>query len=442
MSSVPAGRPDAICAGDPQPEPEPAGARARLLALGPHDVYPATDGGRESIFGALGALAAHADLTYAYPCVGDSPGLEIYRARGLRPLPIDYATREGPALMLSATLRGQPYKFAKYWRTAHVRKLLAAIDLHEFDAILCFHAHLFGLGWRLARAANWHGPIILREHNLEYGVVDSYVASLPAWAKPAGRIMSWLTRREEHMAWRRADAVAFISDADLDAARATGVPGRFLLAPEGTPLPVLDPPAQLAPRVVFLCNPKAIQSAHNARRFVQDCWLPAKAAGRLRGLGLAITGVDPAGLESLAGVSVPRQTETGIEAVGFVDALAPLLQGSLAMVSPSYVGGGIRKKILEGMAHGLPVIATPLDIESSRLFVADENILAFDGGPQSFSDVFEALQANPARRAQLAAAARASIEREATWAHFGQVMSAMIRAAIDQRRGFTNMSDS
>ena len=54
------------------PVPAPSLARAparrfRLLALGPQEAWPATDGGKEGIHGALQALACRADVIYACP---------------------------------------------------------------------------------------------------------------------------------------------------------------------------------------------------------------------------------------------------------------------------------------------------------------------------------------------------------------------------------------
>ena len=56
----------------------------KLLALGPQNVYPPVDGGKESIFGALGALVMHAEIAYVYPGADDKGTIAGYENIGVR----------------------------------------------------------------------------------------------------------------------------------------------------------------------------------------------------------------------------------------------------------------------------------------------------------------------------------------------------------------------
>ena len=239
----------------------------------------------------------------------------------------------------------------------------------SFDAILCFHAHTFRLAQLLCSRCNWKIPIILREHNLEYGLVASYRRSLPLPLQPLAMLFERLTYREELRSWKNADAVAFITHTDLEEAKCAGTGGHLTLVPEGTPLPRLDESPTVLPRVILLLNARATQSLSNARKFLRDCWIPSAASDDLAGISLAITGVNSLQLEEFFDITIEEQIKTRIGALGFVKELGPTLRSALAMVSPTYVGGGIRKKILEGMAHEVPVLATRIDVRSCNYFL-------------------------------------------------------------------------
>ena len=64
--------------------------------------------------------------------------------------------------------------------------------------------------------------------------------------------------------------------------------------------------------------------------------------------------------------SVPRD-DPRVEVRGFVDDVAPVLQGPGVLVVPLRVGGGSRTKILEALACGMPVVATEVAVENLGL---------------------------------------------------------------------------
>ena len=70
---------------------------------------------------------------------------------------------------------------------------------------------------------------------------------------------------------------------------------------------------------------------------------------------------------------------TRIRATGFVDDLAELLSGCRLFAAPLTEGGGIKIKILEAMARGLPVVTTPIGAEGIVSAADDLVWLAPDG---------------------------------------------------------------
>ncbi|TFV61215.1 UNVERIFIED_ORG: glycosyltransferase [Bacillus sp. AZ43] len=92
----------------------------------------------------------------------------------------------------------------------------------------------------------------------------------------------------------------------------------------------------------------------------------------------------------------------GIELHGFVDDLAAALRRTM-MVAPLAAGGGVKLKVLDGMAHGLPVAGLPGAFEG--LGLPPELRLHADDG-RSLAGLIRELIDSPARCAALGLAAR------------------------------------
>lgn len=411
-------------------------SKPKVLAIGPQDVYPPVDGGKEGIYGALGALALHADVTYAYPSAMESQ-IAGYAKIGVAAIPFNYQPEDRIASILFATLAGKPYKFEKYSSDAAVRALCAAVPLTDFNAIVCHHAHTYGLARRFVQLRALKVPILVREHNIEYALVDSYRDSLPGFKRVAASLFARLTRREELKIWRDADAVAFLSDQDLRIAQTAigSAASHFVLAREGVPLPPRRParyPAGTAPLLVLL-NPKASQSVVNLRRFVHRYWLPLYEQRRLYNEELHVTGVTAEQLAQLLELDAAKMKASAIRGLGFLPSLVPTLCGAFALISPTFVGGGIRKKVLEAMAHQLPVIATDLDIDCCDYFKRGKNILTL-GDADSFANTVRQLRNDQTYWLSISDCARDTVEEFANWLRYGETMFEVIDKNKSLRR--------
>src|SRR5688572_2227030 len=178
----------------------------KLLCLGIQDVIPPDDGGRETIHGALAALAKMADVTYAYPArSANRDALQAYARIKVRAVPVGFLPRESVALITSSSLRLLPYKFEKNATARAVAWFARALEGFQFDAVLCFQPHTVRLAERILKRRGARVPIILREINIEYQVADSYARHLRMPLKLAADAYAWIARREEQDIWRRVE---------------------------------------------------------------------------------------------------------------------------------------------------------------------------------------------------------------------------------------------
>ena len=402
------------------------GGKLRLLCLATREPWPPTDGGKESVHGAVQALARTTSVRLA--CPGKPASAEArahYESIEVDYRPVDFVPRESPKLVISALLQLKPFKFHKYGDSMAERLFDAAIGPFEPDAIICFHSHMEQLGQRLRRRRGWKAPVLIREENIEYGLLRSYLATRPFWQRVLGAPIQWLTRREVWAIWRRADVTAFLSDGDFKVAKATGVSGNLVLIPGGIPLPALRHARRPAgpPQLLIPLNWRAPQSMANFRKFLYSYWAPMADTPELEGVSLTVTGVDEHKLAELSQMSVTEQRRLRVHAKGFLPSLQPAFERALALVAPTFIGSGIRMKVLEGMANQVPIIATDLDIQTCAYFKRGHNILPL-GEPREFAAAVRSLRDNEDLWNQLSGEGRRTVEVHADWGRFAELLLA------------------
>lgn len=397
----------------------------RILVLGPQDVFPTNDGGTESTYGALSALARNHDIYFAFPRSPLTPASDgLYEAIGVKPLPLAFTPLDTLGGILLSSVRLRPFKFEKYCTRAAMLELADAIKGIEFDALICITAHTAGLGLSVRRHLGAEWPVILREHNIEYQLASSYADARGPVERWLALRYSYLVKRREQQLWRLCDAVAFITDRELSDAISSKALGNFIYLPEGTRPPVVrnDAPHAARDGVLILFNPRALQNVINLRTFILTYWSQIRPAGRPP---LRVTGVTNDELQALVGLNGAELDALNVTGIGFQSDLAAQFEQSVALIAPTFIGGGIRKKILESMSNGLPVVASHLDVRSSSFFVDGENILGF-GDVDTLAAAMQKMS-SPATWGDIAANGRETVAKHASWDAFVDVLVPEIR---------------
>jgi len=107
------------------------------------------------------------------------------------------------------------------------------------------------------------------------------------------------------------------------------------------------------------------------------------------------------------------RVDPAVSVLGFVDDLRPHLRTATVAVAPMQAGAGQQFKVLEAMASGAPVVATPLAAEALEARPDDGLLVA--GTAEAFAGAVVALVREPGRAAGLAAQARRFVESRYTW---------------------------
>jgi hypothetical protein len=117
-----------------------------------------------------------------------------------------------------------------------------------------------------------------------------------------------------------------------------------------------------------------------------------------------------------------------VTVTGIVPDIRPYLRRATLAVAPVPYGAGIQNKVLEAMACGTSVVASPQAI--SALAIQPGRDLVVAEGVEGFARAVLALLDDPARRAELGQAGRAYVEAHHAWDAVAAQLVGIYQAAI------------
>jgi glycosyltransferase involved in cell wall biosynthesis len=141
-----------------------------------------------------------------------------------------------------------------------------------------------------------------------------------------------------------------------------------------------------------------------------------------RGVRIALVGSLPPPQLRAAAAAAP----VPVEVTGRVEQIAPWFRSSRLLAVPLRIGGGTRLKILEAMAHGLPVVTT--SIGCAGLDVVHERDVLIADDPAAFARCVDRLLADDGLAAAMARRARLTVQERYDWRAIGDALE---RAVID-----------
>ena len=274
-------------------------------------------------------------------------------------------------------------------------------------------------------ASSWRPDVV----QVDYPVMGQYLPALGSCAAPRvlvehdaslrdlrdfGGWLGGLVDALDARAWRRFEArvmrqvqaVVVFTERDRRALEALGTDTRVVRIPFGVPAPdtALSPEGADPPEVVFVGNFRHPANADAAIWLAEALFPPVRE--RVPDARLTIVGASPTpAVSALAGEAV--------SVTGPVDDVAPYLDRAAVVAAPIRLGGGMRVKVLEALAAGKAVVATPLAVEGLDVTSGDQLEVAADAA--AFTAALERLLANGEERRALAGRAREWARGELGW---------------------------
>ncbi len=118
----------------------------------------------------------------------------------------------------------------------------------------------------------------------------------------------------------------------------------------------------------------------------------------------------------------------GIVAHGYVKDLFEIVAASGVYVSPMVAGGGVKNKLMEAMAAGVPVVTNRMGAEA--LPPEARRVVAIHDDPQAFADCVRAIIADTVRWSELRRKSRLVAEHCFDWRHRRAEFEAILAEAV------------
>jgi polysaccharide biosynthesis protein PslH len=372
----------------------------RLLFLTETIPYPLDSGGRIKSYHTLRMLSsAHEVHCHALvrdrALLGGKTALEAVACRVvLHPVPRTWP-RELASAAVSQITR-TPFLVRRHFHRAVLGQLRSASDRVRFDAVYCDHLSMLEYGRRLGL------PIVLDAHNVEFEIIRRHAATLGRSPVRLLAEVEWRRLRRYEQRWYRECRLIF-SVSDVDAARIRSLAGRGVpvtTVPIAVDAASLPPAAgSLEPRILFVGGLHWPPNADAVTYFARDVLPLVRAA--VPDVTFTVVGRDPDTVARAIGDT------RGIEFAGHVADLAPYYDRCRAMVVPIRSGSGMRVKILDALARGVPTISTTIGAEGIAVR-SGEHLLVADDQASFASAVVEVLS-NEMLAASLGRAGRALV---------------------------------
>ncbi|MGH3797106.1 MAG: glycosyltransferase [Pseudonocardiaceae bacterium] len=206
---------------------------------------------------------------------------------------------------------------------------------------------------------------LLVEHNVESTLFVQRAAQHPAPAERAILLREGdRTRSDELAAWRQVRAIGAVTEEDADTIRDAVPDADVRHLPNGADhlsrrSDTFDARQRESARLLFVAALGYNPNVHAVQLLVADIF--PEILRRCPDATLAVVGSDPPGWLLDAALREPRLTVTG-----WVPDVASWLDAAQVVVCPLTIGGGVKVKVLEALARGCAVVATPIALQGLR----------------------------------------------------------------------------
>jgi glycosyltransferase involved in cell wall biosynthesis len=404
----------------------------RILWVATKAPTPITDGGRAVMFATIEALAATSDarLTVVTPLpiengspADESPAIVRFVQENPRFLQQSSYFLEWPNSIVRSFRSGRPVSIERHGH-APLAACVAALmrDGPPFDVVHSEQLQALPIAEPARRAGV---ACVLRAQNVESAVWDATAGAAPAWRAAAMRVEARRMRRfEAHAIADVADATIALSGEDAAALAAMSPLASSRITTVPPPIPaewlVTSNRAEESDGCkAFIWIGSAGWAPNDGARdwLLNDIW-PA-IASRLPDARLHVFGPPAGARGSIVWRGAPQQSA------------AAFMPGSIMLI-PMRSAAGVRMRVLEAWARGVPVIASPaaiagLDAEDGR-----DVLIAADG--RAFAEAASRLTGEPSLRARLVHEGRATLARRHDPKRIAEATLDVYRQAIEWRR--------
>ena len=398
-----------------------------LLPFAPR--LDATHGGGRAMAQLLARLATRHHVALLYLRAADEPPIdpilqerctlveELMRPRTGRSPAQRWARR---ARLITALPRGKPMWATDWAVTDYSRRARALVQAWRPDVVqLDYHV----MGQYLSALDACPAPRVLTEYESGASAATDRFQSQQGLARLVSYFDMLAWERFERTIFRDVQAIVVFTERDREAVAHRTRRTPIVQIPLGTELPKqpLNPVGYPPWSLLFVGNfahpPNVDAAMRLAGTILPRVW------ARYPGLILHIVGDQPAR-------QLWQRVSPNVIVTGRVPEVTSYLDRAAVVVAPLRLGGGMRVKVLEALAAGKAVVASPRAVEGLNLADGEQVVLA--ESDEQFAEAIVQLLADSEQRASLAARARAWACAHLSWEASITAYEALYQSLIDR----------
>lgn len=358
--------------------------------------FPAHDGGTMAMVSLADGLLANGielhmfSLNTSKHHVSETTVNKVSKDYNLQTVDID---NNITALKTVANLLGsKPFHVSRFYNSAVASSLLALLQKHSFDVVI--FESIFMAPYLALVKAHTKAKTVLRSHNVEYRIWERLCVteSNPIKRYYLNLQMKRLKGYEKEMT-RKFDLVAAITSVDQAFYKSEKLAERVIALSFGldvrVPAPAL-PHEKGTLSIGFLGSMNWLPNVEGVQWFIKEVWpLIAAALPQVR---CTIRGHHMS-------QDLIRQSNGRLEIGGSVEDATEFFRSLDVSFVPLKSGSGVRIKVLEAMALGVPVISTSIGYEGVQA-QANQSILEADT-PEAFVGHIESILQRPEKLSEI-----------------------------------------
>jgi glycosyltransferase involved in cell wall biosynthesis len=258
-------------------------------------------------------------------------------------------------------------------------------------------------------------PRVFDAHNATWKLAERSMSTSRAWLRPAIQFETQRLKRYEKRVVETFDHTLTVTNIDRELLLDLFPPDeRSTLASRITTIPIavdcreltIVERTPLSPTILTLGSLNYPPNADGIRWFINEVYPFVRQ--QVPKANLTVIGKNPP-----ADILTAAKQDPSISVTGYVPDMLPYLQHATLIVVPVRTAGGMRVRILEAFARGMPVVTTTIGLEGIDAAPGEEVLVEDD--PQSFANAVVRLLKDPELQEKLASRGRALAEAKYDW---------------------------
>lgn len=379
----------------------------KILMLTPYLPYPLLSGGQIRTYNLLKKLADKHEITLFALIKNDQKRRHIPHLEKFCKKVKVFKRSEKPFTVkniVKTAFSSYPFLVMRNHVPEVIEAVKTELATEQYDLI---HAETF---YMMPHLPQTKIPIILVEQTIEYLGYESY-------AKKRWRPLRWLLNLDiakikhwEKFYWQLADKLVVMSDEDQAYIQQfVDRPDKVVVISNGVDTQWFKQKPQKLPSkptILYVGTFKWLPNIEAVSFLVEKIWPQIKQT--LPDAQLKIVGNAPTKEIKAYGAQ-----DDSIEVTGRVEDIRDAFKQAHVLLAPVFSGKGTRYKILEAMASGTPIVATPTAVEGLKLSHGQQVLVGQDA--QSLANLTLKVLNDPVLWKQLSQAGQAFVEQYYDW---------------------------